>query len=490
MSLTSSLEIARSSLSVLSEQTSVVSRNVANAGNELASRKIAHTATAPGGLGVRLTSITRVASQALFENLTSANSSASQQQVIVEALDQLNRTINDVEQDASPAAAVGKLADALQQFATAPQDPIRAQTAIISAIDTANALNDATSIVQQIRTGADKQIADGVANLNALLSRFEQVNRDVIIGTRLGNDVTDLQDKRDGLLLDISREIGIRTLTRENNDVVIFTDSGVTLFETQPRPVTFDATPVFDPTVTGNAISVDGVRITGSAAALPISSGRIAGLAQIRDELTVTYQNQLDEIARGLITVFAESDQSAIPALPDATGLFSYSGSPSVPAVGTIVTGLASQIRVTSAADPSQGGDAFLLRDGGINGAAYIYNSTGAAGFSDRLQQIQDNIYAPIAFDPAAETDSSATLVDFSSNSVGWLQEIRQNANSEFEFRTAVYERSLDSLSNVTGINLDYEMTLLLELERSYQATSRLITTIDSMYESLLLAAR
>lgn len=234
MSLTSSFEIARSSLSVLSEQTSVVSRNVANAGNDPASRKIAHTATAPGGLGVRLTAITRASSQALFENLTSSNSVAGQQEAIVGALDQLNRTINDVELDSSPAAAVGKLADALQQFATAPQDPVRAQTAIIAAIDTANALNDATSIVQQVRADADKQIADAVTNLNALLSRFEEVNRNVIIGTRLGNDVTDLQDTRDGLLSEISREIGIRTITREHDDIVIFTDSGVTLFETEP----------------------------------------------------------------------------------------------------------------------------------------------------------------------------------------------------------------------------------------------------------------
>ncbi|MGF1622094.1 MAG: flagellar hook-associated protein FlgK [Rhodomicrobiaceae bacterium] len=488
MSLTSSMDTARSSLSVLSERTAVTSRNVANAQNEYATRKIAQTFAGPGGSGVRLATLTRASDDALFQNLTVSNSAAAQYQAIVQSLDQLNFTVNDVEDNQSPAAALGKLADSLQQAAAAPQEPGLAQNAVFSAIDAATKLNEATATVQQVRTRADKGIADAVNNLNTMLGRFEELNRDIVDGTRSNRDVTDLLDSRDKLLADMSREIGIRTVTRENNDMVIFTDSGVTMFETTARPVSFAPSGNFTAGTTGNAVLVDGVRVTGNASPLPIASGRIRGLAEVRDEIAVTYQNQLDEVARGLITAFAESDQSAIPALPDATGLFSYSGSPAVPAAGTLIPGLAGQIQVNPAVDPAQGGDPFLLRDGGINGAAYVYNSSGAAGFSDRLRELQDNFYVPAAFDPSAQIDASATLVDFASNSVGWLQEMRQNAASEFEFRSTVYERSLDTLSNKTGINLDLEMTLLLELERSYQATSRLISTIDNMYQSLILA--
>ena len=343
--------------------------------------------------------------------------------------------------------------------------------------------------MQQARTRADNQIADSVASLNNLLGQFEIVNRNIINGTRAGSDITDLLDTRDKLLSDISREIGIRTITRDNNDVAIYTDSGVTLFETKPRSVSFQSTLAFNATSTGNAVLVDNVQVTGSAAPLPISSGRIKGLTEIRDDITVTYQSHLDEIARGLITAFSESDQSAVPSLPDATGLFSYSGSPAVPAAGTIVTGLAGQIRVNPAVDPSQGGDATLLRDGGINGAAYVYNSSGGAGFADRLLALTDQFQSPRAFDPAAQAGATTNLVTYAANSVGWLQETRQSANTEAEFRNAALERSSDSLNKITGVNLDYEMTVLLELERSYQASSRLISTINTMYDSLLLAA-
>jgi len=488
MALTSSMETARSSLSVLSERTSVVSRNVANADNENYTRKIARTLTAPGGVGVRLADITRASNDALFQNMIASNSVSGQYEAMVNALDLLNTTVNDVEQDRSPAAVLTNFADALQQFSAAPNEVGLAQNAVNSAIDAATTLNQATETVQQVRTQTDQKIADSVANLNTALSRFETVNRDIVDGTRFGKDVTNLLDQRDQLLADMSREIGIRTVTRENNDMLIFTDSGVTMFETTARNVSFTSAGPFSASTAGNAVRVDGVQVTGAAAPLPIGSGRIKGLVDIRDDIAVTYQSQLDEMARGLITNFAESDQSAIPSLPDATGLFGYSGSPAVPPAGTLVTGLAGEIAVNTAVDASQGGDPSLLRDGGINGASYVYNSTGAEGYSERLRQLQDTFYTPMAFDPSAQIETSATLASFSSDSVGWLQEIRQNASSAFEFRTTVYERSVESLSKSTGVNLDLEMTLLLELERSYQATSRLISTIDNMYQSLLAA--
>ena len=37
-------------------------------------------------------------------------------------------------------------------------------------------------------------------------------------------------------------------------------------------------------------------------------SGKLVGLATVRDATAVSYQSQLDEIARGVISAFAEKD--------------------------------------------------------------------------------------------------------------------------------------------------------------------------------------
>jgi len=317
------------------------------------------------------------------------------------------------------------------------------------------------------------------------------VNRAIVIGTRQGGDVTDFLDQRDQILRGLSEQVGIRTVTRSDNDMAIYTDSGVTLFDVRPRTVTFDRTLIYTPGTTGNAVYVDSVPITGASGPMLARSGALVGLASIRDNVATTYQSQLDEIARGLIEAFAESDQSASPTLPDAPGLFTYPGAPTMPAPGTVLTGLAGSIRVAAAVDPAQGGDASLLRDGGIAGnPAYVYNTAGGAGFSDRLHALADALSATRAFDPTAQVAPSASIAAYSSSSVAWLQAARQSASNSADYKDTVLQRSTEALSKETGVNLDEEMTNMLELERSYQASSRLISTIDSMLDTLLQAVR
>jgi flagellar hook-associated protein 1 FlgK len=273
--------------------------------------------------------------------------------------------------------------------------------------------------------------------------------------------------------------------------MAIYTDSGVTLFDVRARSVTFDRTQIYMPGTTGNAVYIDGVPVTGSSGPMLARSGKLVGLANVRDNAAVAYQSQLDEVARGLIEVFAESDQSATPTLPDAPGLFTYSGAPTVPASGSLVVGLAGDIRLAAAVDPTQGGNANLLRDGGIAGnPAYVYNSSGAAAYTGRLQELLGGLGATRAFDPTAQAATSGNVAAYASSSVAWLQDARKSASDSADYKDTVVQRASDALSKDTGVNLDEEMTNLLELERSYQASTRLVTTIDTMLDTLLQAVR
>ncbi len=488
MTLSVGLGIAQSGLSVAADQTAVVSRNVANAGDLYASRKTANVVTAAGG-GARLASITRVFNEALFRNVLSTTSAASGQRAVLDALDMLDQTVNDPELDASPAALVGKLSAALQHYAEAPNDAVRARSAIAAASDLAKGLNAASQTVQQVRQQADDDIGNSVGRLNTLLGQYETLNHAIVKGTRAGADVTDQLDARDRVLASLAEEVGIRTVSRADGDLAVYTDSGVTLFEGSARSVTFQPISSFGPATQGNAVYIDGVPVIGASATMPVASGRLVGLAAVRDDVAITYQSQLDEVARGLVEAFAESDQSAVPALPDVPGLFTYPGAPPLPATGTIVVGLAASIRVAASVDPAQGGNLNLLRDGGIGGdPAYVYNTSGAPAFSDRLQELLDGMNATRPFDTAAQSGASGTIAGFSAASVAWLQEARSSADADSEYRIALLERSTEALSKVNGVNLDEEMTALLDLERSYQASSKLITMIDSMFEALLTA--
>lgn len=489
MSLSLAFDNAKSALAANSAQTTVVSRNIGNAGQGGYTRKVANTVTTGNG-GVRVGSIDRAFDTPLYLEMLANTSAAARQDAISGSLDRLQQTVGDTDGTTSPAAKLAALKTALSQAATRPDDETLAAAAVAAAGTLATSLNDASAKIQAARADADLQMSDTVASINDLLSQLKTVNDAVMKGTAVGADVTDSLDGRDQILSQLSESIGIRIVQGSNGGVSVYTDSGVTLFDREPRSVSFAPTTAYGATTVGNAVLVDGVPVTGAQAVMPISSGKLAGLAAFRDTTAPTYQNQIDEIARGLVESFAEKDQSG-GGLPDRAGLFTWSGAPAVPASGTLTPGIASSIRIASAVDPSQGGDVGKLRDGDISGggAAYVYNGTAAAGFSDRLEGLVSNLGATRGFAASGTSlPAQASLSDYAAGSMGWLEGTRKTAASDQTYATTMLSKTSDALSNATGVNIDDEMAKMLDLERSYGAASKLLTTVDSMMKTLLAA--
>lgn len=490
MSLSLALNSAQSALSTNAQQTALVARNITGANDPAYARKSANVATT--GLGTTyVASISRAQDQALYTRMLEASSDAAAKTAHLDGLERLSQTVGDPENDWSVAGALGAFRNALQMHADGPSDPILAAQALDRAHDLAERLNSATQTVQAARATADGEMAASVDRINDLLARFETVNRAIVVGTAAGTDVTDHLDTRSAILTDLSREIGITTVTRGDADMVIYTDSGVTLFEKTARMVSFERTFAYDAAIQGQAVFADGVAITGPGATMAIKSGALFGHAMLRDETAPVYQKQLDEIARGLILATAETDQlNTPPLLADQAGLFTWPGGPALPGGAVAIPNLAAQIRVNPAADPTQGGDLTTIRDGGMNGPAYDYNPADAAAYSGRLQGLLDALGAQQPFDATAGVDPNTTLARFAAGSVGWLEAARKQADKEASYQTTFLERTAESLANETGVNLDEELALMLELERSYGASARIITAVDTMLASLLEAVR
>jgi flagellar hook-associated protein 1 len=486
--LSTALNFAKAGLGMVAGQTAIASRNVANANNPDYARKSALLSQLPGGY-VALAGQARAGDDLLLEKLLGASANAASSSSLLAGLKRLAETIGDPQSAASPAGMLGKFQVALQLYEKTPGDLGLAQNAQQAASALVKSLNEATSVVQNVRQQADAEMKGSVDRINTLLKQFQTANDAIVKGTAPSVEITAQQDIRDKTLKLISQEIGVRAVMRPNNDMALYTDGGVTLFEDVPRAVTMQPASIMTASSIGNAVYVDGVDVTGAASPMATRSGALFGLAKLRDEAAVTYQSQLDELARGLIAGFAEKDQSATPSLPDATGLFTYPGAPAVPPSGTLLKGLAGTIRIHAAVDPAQGGSVTRLRDGGINGASYLYNTGGAAGFSTRLTQLIDGIDADQSFDPSVQLGSTASLKSFASQSGGWIEAYRQRASTSADLQSAIKSRADDALQRVTGVNIDDEMAEMLALERSYQASSKLIATVDSMFESLLRAA-
>lgn len=487
MSLSSAINTAQRSLSNTATQTNIVSRNISNASNPDYNRRDAVLATSLGGAEV--VSIQRAQNLALFRQSIDGTASESGQQTLLTGLANLKDILGGNDYENAPATLLGTMRDTLATFAAKPGEATLAQMAIADADTLASGIRDASAAVQTIRLDVDQEMERQVNSLNELLARFETANKGVYSGTQAGRDVSAELDERDSLLKQISSIIGVTTNTRAGNDMALYTTDGTTLFETSARSVTFVPSSGFSAVMQGNRVYVDGVPLPVGQGANTTARGSLQALAQIRDDFAPAVQTQLDEIARALIVTFAEKDQSAVPVLPDQPGLFTWIGA-TVPAGATVVPGIASSIRVNPALVPALGGNPQLLRDGGINGAAYNANPAGNASFSAQLDAYVVALDAPVGFDSTARLAVSSSLTDFAAESVGWLELNRSEADSAAKSREAFRFRAVEAHSSVTGVSLDEEMSLLLELEQSYKASARLISAVDQMLQALMAAAR
>ena len=488
MSLSTALHVASSALMVNAAQADIASRNIANADRADYARRSAALITFGDNGGVGLT-VERATSRALAAAKLIASSSDAAAAAVRDGLTQLAQAggLTSVDGVTSSALATG-LADLNTAIAAAASDPNSA-TLRGAVIDSARSLtqtfHDTTAAIQTARADADANIAAAVGEVNDLLTQFKQANDDVVRGATRGGDINDALDRRDGIVAALSAKIGVQSLMRANGDMALYTDSGVTLFDKSPRAVSFAPTSTFDASTSGGNVFVDGVPLANVSGQRATSSGEIFGLMRVRDEFAPRLQAQLDEMARGLTQAFVERDPSGVAS--DALGLFTDAGGTNPLAVGG-AAGLAGRIVVAASVDPRQGGDTQLLRDGGVAGVAYRLNAAGASGYDARLLALNEALRATQAFDPAAEAGASATVESYVANSVSWLEGARRSADQSATQRATVLAHVSTSLSNATGVNLDDEMSKLLVVENSYRATTKLISTVDAMLQSLLQA--
>lgn len=498
MNLSTAGTIASNSLGTISKEISVISRNISNAHSQGYSAKSVQRVTGDSG-AAEIAGIIRMADSVLFKSQLRAISGQANSWSISDGLAQIAQFMNlssgsatDSVNSSSPAAFISKFATALQQYDASPSSATAGTAVLSAAQNLTQSLNDATTTTQQLRLKADQDIDASTAEINTILGRFQQVNSAIVFGAAAKADISDMLDERDSLLAALSSQLGISTVVRPNNDMVIYTDSGVTLFETTPRSVSFQPNPALGAGAAGNAVYVDGVQVTGRAgSASNIRSGALAGLTQLRDVVAPQFQSQLDEIARGLVVAFAESDQTGSGA-PDSPGLFTFPVASGVPGA-VAVAGLAGVIKINPNADPNQGGDVSRIRDGGISSPsnpAYVYNTTGAAGYSARIEQLISALSSPQLFDPGVGLNANMSVTSYATSSDGWLAAQKQQADNLTTYQSAMLNQSTEALSNSTGVNLDSQMAKMLDLENSYQATAKLLAMVDSIYSILFDSIR
>lgn len=482
MSISQALANATSGLSAVSRQAGVTSQNIANALTPGYSRRdvtLAERTLAGEGAGVRVAGIARAEVPALTAERRGAQAETAEVGARAAATEKISRLLGGPEDAGSLFRRLSAFDQSLRSLANSPDSAPAQQAVVASASNLLQRINSIANAYQEIRAGADNDIAAAVADVNSSLKALERLNDQIASATVAGRDASALLDQRDGLLDRINQSIPVKPLIRENGRIDLMTSEGVMLFSGTAREILFSNTPVITAGMTFaggslSGLSVDGVDITPGSSGRASTAGALAGLFAVRDNVAPQAAVELDAFAQDLIERFEASGVDPTLA-PGTAGLFTDNGAALAP---PIAAGLASRITLNAAVDPSQGGALWRLRDG--IGAA----TPGAVG-SDML--LRDLIAAFDAPRPSGLTSGRSlgaleSASELGAAAAGRLTSTDAALQSSIGFVTLIQNAELAE----TGVDTDAELQNLLLIEQAYAANARLIQTVGEMIDRLM----
>lgn len=482
MSISGAMNNAISGLRATGRAAEVVSANIANAltpGYGVRSLSLSSRATGDTG-GVRVEGVTRNVDPLLLSDRRMAAAEHGNVSITTGFLEKFENLLGSPETSGSLSAFISDFENALITATSRPDALDRLESAVTVASDLANSIKRVSDGIQEARTRADNSIDTQVASLNEALVEVAALNSQIAANLSRGQDASALQDFRQSLIDEISEIVPVRLNERSTGVVAIYSKGGTALLDGTPATIEFTPANIVTAyqslgTATLSGLTLNGNAIDTSTDRGPLRGGTLAAQFELRDEMGVEAQSQIDAFARDLIERF--EDPTVDPTLaPGDAGLFTDGGS-AFSALNEI--GISARIAVNARVDPAQGGQAWRMRDG--MGAV----TPGNAGDATILQSLADAMAANRV--PASGNFGSGafSMPDLTAALLSQVGADRLHA----EKRQAFTSTHLDELKQVElaqGVDSDSEIQRLILIEQAYAANARIIQVADEMLENLM----
>lgn len=483
MTISGTFYNALSGLTVSSRAAEVVSSNVANALTPgYGVRELNRSSQVLGGVGygVQAGNIIRNVDEGLIEDRRLSEASVGNGDTLSQFLTQMERVIGTPDQVSSLSGRFASFESALIEAGANPASEARLFNVFSAAQDVVQHLNASSDAIQSMRMDADQNIAQQVEQLNTGLGLIKESNYNIQLSLARGLDPSSLMDQRQQIIDSISSIIPLRQVPRPHGQVALFTPTGAIVLDGAVAELEFSQAGIIVPEMTLASTALSGLTINGriidaSGDRSPIAGGSLAALFEIRDDRSISAQQQLDAVARDLVERFQDATLDTTRA-PGAAGLFTDNGAAFLP-VDEIA--LSSRLSLNSAVDPSQGGALWRLRDGlgagapgEVGNGALLYDLTGALTVS--------RVPASGGITSAARS-ASGLAADF----LSLIGADKQSVDLHLSFAATKFE-TLKSMEFETGVDTDAEMQNLMLIEQAYAANARVLTTADEMLQLLM----
>jgi len=454
MSLLATLSSAHSALRANSTAMSVTSHNVANSTNaDFSRRRVELTPSLPVisggryvGTGVDVSQISRMSDRILGGRRVVQQGQASKSSTEQKSLE----IVQGLFDETGTLGVRGALDQFFSRLSASTADPadLGLRSSVLAAADQfASTLRNAADGVQTQIATLDDQIVEFNNTINPKLAEIANLNLRIRGG---GGDIGmgDLADRRDAIIKDLAKQVGVRVDFKTDGTATVFLGSQTVVDGGNHREVIVQIS-------SSNAAQVlvkaggSGLDITAHVA------GEVGGYISSREK-SVDYLNQLDTFA----VDFASAVNGVHSTGKDRNGtiggnLFTYSPLGSAAATFTLNSTMTGRPDLLAFSGGSGKGDGSKLKAMiALKDATVVAASTQPGTWLSRIE-------AQIGQDAATARDRA-----------------EQNASMLAD---------LDSLhSQLHGVDLDEEAANLVTYQMAYQAAAKLVTVADRLLGNLL----
>lgn len=492
-----SLNIAKTGLQYQQVAIDTANNNIANVNTDgyVRRRAVAAEVGGPGqptmwsyydghGQGVTTQQVQRLTDILLDNRVRKENANLSYLQVQQAAMERVETAINEPTDNG--------VAHALSDFASSWHDVVistdgeAARRSVIADGNTlAAAVNTQARALDAELEQQQAAAAQDITDINNDAQQLAQLNHNIFIAQANGSDVSDLMDQRDKLALDLSQKAGaevtVDSTGRYNVSIngvnLVAGDKAGTIQQTDVDPATGDSTDgakiyfqITDPVALGAPASTNTTDITTSL------SGDLGGVATLINVRLSDYRSQLNDLATNLANVVnaqheAGLDEDGNPGEP----FFSFD--PSDPA-GTLAVAITDPSKVAAAAaqsvDPA-------------TGKAIAGPATNDATNADLISQVLAG--KPTAAVPASGGVTGVNAIDIKDqyqSMVAGLGSAVAGLNQQTTNQQLLTNQVADEREQLAGVSLDEETINLMAAQRAYEASSRVLTVMNSILDTLI----
>ena len=311
--------------------------------------------------------------------------------------------------------------------------------------------NNLSEGLSEVQSDSDESITSAVDQINTLTSEIADLNLKIVEVEAGGHSANEFSDARDMKLRELSELIDINSFEDADGYLTITSVNGKTLV---------DRTSSWELTTHENTDGLQDVFWISSSGAEEnitngISTGKLKGWIEARDETIVDFKDRLDELAAAIVSE-VNSLHSTGTTLDGTTGVDYFTGTDASDiSINTDIINDSNLIAAALSTEAVPGGNGNAMDIAALQTSLTM--STGTATFDDFYNALAGDVGSGVAH---AQTNS--------------------NHQSSVSLQLSTYREE------VSGVSLDEEMIALVQFQSAYNAAAKIVTTVDEMLDSLI----